>query len=155
MPPSSASLSVTTGLKCAPDIGPNANINATSAAPVAIVFARSAIATFPPASRSPMMPEPITVARRRAVPSASATARRGKSTAAAAAIAVNLRYTARRLAQALLLGDSRIRLHEEHLPCVAVRVLDPDFVLQRVAAFGVVFGERLEASFFEARPRLG
>ena len=31
-------------------------MSATSTAPVASVFARSAIATFPPASRSPMMP---------------------------------------------------------------------------------------------------
>jgi hypothetical protein len=42
-------------------------------APVAIVLARSAIATFPPASCSPMMPEPTIVASRRAQPNASAT----------------------------------------------------------------------------------
>ena len=47
-------------------------INTTSMAPVASVFASRAIATFPPARRSPMMPEPTTVARRNAVPSASA-----------------------------------------------------------------------------------
>src|SRR5580658_5270506 len=45
-------------------------------APVAMLFARSAIATFPPASRSPMMPDPMTAANRKAVPSPSATARR-------------------------------------------------------------------------------
>src|SRR5580658_7116493 len=75
-PPCDASASVTAGLKCAPDIGPKVRINATSMAPVAVVSARSAIATFPSASRSPMMPEPTTAARRKAVPSASATARR-------------------------------------------------------------------------------
>src|ERR1700722_14443707 len=55
-------------------------MRATSPAPVAIVFARSAIATFPPASFSPMIPEPTTVASKKAVPSPSATARRGRST---------------------------------------------------------------------------
>jgi hypothetical protein len=34
---------------------------------------------FPPASRSPMMPEPTTAARRKAVPTASATTRRARS----------------------------------------------------------------------------
>ena len=75
-----ASARVTAGLKWAPEIGPNVRISATSAAPVAMVFARSAIATFPPARRSPMMPEPTTVASSRAVPSPSATVRRAKST---------------------------------------------------------------------------
>src|ERR1700680_1474709 len=51
-------------------------MSATRVEPVAIVLASSAIATFPPASRSPMMPEPTTAASRKAVPSASATARR-------------------------------------------------------------------------------
>src|SRR6187402_3460152 len=62
---------VTTGLKCAPLIGPNVEISATSPAPVAMVLANSAIATFPAASRSSMMPEPTTVASRNAVPTAS------------------------------------------------------------------------------------
>jgi hypothetical protein len=39
---------------------------------VATVFARSARATLPPASRSAMMPEPITVAARKAIPRNSA-----------------------------------------------------------------------------------
>ena len=51
-------------------------ISTTSAAPVASVFASSAMATFPPARRSPMMPEPTTAASRNAVPSASAASRR-------------------------------------------------------------------------------
>ena len=51
-------------------------MRATSAAPVAIVFASNATATFPPANRSPMMPDPTTAARSSAVPTASAVARR-------------------------------------------------------------------------------
>src|ERR1700677_1522121 len=76
MPRCEASANVTAGLKCAPEMGPNASISATRAAPVAIVFARRATATFPPASLSPMMPDPMTAANRKAVPRASATARR-------------------------------------------------------------------------------
>src|SRR5215472_13004773 len=68
MPPSKASASVTTGLKCAPEIGPNVRIRTTRTAPVAMVFARRAIATFPAASRSPMIPEPTTAATRNDVP---------------------------------------------------------------------------------------
>ena len=41
-------------------------------APVAMVFASSAIATFPPLKRSPMMPEPTTAASSNIVPIASA-----------------------------------------------------------------------------------
>jgi hypothetical protein len=65
-------------LKCAPETGPNVRIRATSAPPVAIVLARSATATFPPDRRSPMMPEPTTVASSIAVPTASAVARLGR-----------------------------------------------------------------------------
>ena len=56
---------MTAGLKCAPEIGPNVKIKVVSAAPVASVLASRAIATLPPASRSPMMPEPTTAARRK------------------------------------------------------------------------------------------
>ena len=51
-------------------------MSATSTAPVAMVFARSAMATLPPANRSPMIPEPTTQARSRAVPTASLARRR-------------------------------------------------------------------------------
>src|SRR4051812_35982838 len=79
MPPWDASASVTAGLKCAPEIGPNVRMSTTSAAPVAIAFARRAIATLPAARRSPMMPEPTTAARSIAVPTASAAIRRERS----------------------------------------------------------------------------
>ena len=67
---------VTAGLKWAPEIGPSARMIAMSPAPVASVFARSAMATFPPARRSPMMPDPTTVASKSAVPRPSATSLR-------------------------------------------------------------------------------
>src|SRR5271166_3320381 len=76
MPPCMASASVTTGLKCAPEIGPSARIRATKAAPVAMELARSASATLPPAKRSAMMPEPTMAISRNAVPRASVAARR-------------------------------------------------------------------------------
>jgi len=84
MPPTAASASVTAGFICAPESGPNAKISATSAAPVANVFASNAMATFPPARRSPMMPEPTTVARSSAVATNSATARRDRRACVAA-----------------------------------------------------------------------
>src|SRR4051812_29932944 len=61
---------------CAPLIGPNARISAISAPAVARVFASSASATFPPASRSAMTPLPTTVASSSAVATISATTRR-------------------------------------------------------------------------------
>src|SRR5512145_3017552 len=76
MPRRLASARVTAGLKCAPEIDPKVKINATSAAPVASVLARSARATLPPARRSPMIPDPMTAASSRAVPTVSAVTRR-------------------------------------------------------------------------------
>ena len=48
-----ARATVTAGFKWAPDTGPNVRMSATSAAPVAIVFARSAMATLPPPGALP------------------------------------------------------------------------------------------------------
>ena len=74
--PLSANTAVTAGLKWAPEIGPNMVISTTSMAPVASVLPSRASATLPPARRSPMMPEPMTVASSRPVPRASAANRR-------------------------------------------------------------------------------
>src|SRR6185369_10984884 len=59
-------------------IGPKVRMRDDSAAPVAIVFASRAIATLPPAKRSPIIPDPTTAASSNPVPIASATRRRDK-----------------------------------------------------------------------------
>src|SRR4051812_43085264 len=74
--PSVAAARVTAGFMCAPEIGPKVRISATNTAPVASVLASRAIAMLPPASCSPIIPEPMTVARRNAVARASLTASR-------------------------------------------------------------------------------
>ena len=79
MPPRIRSASVTTGLKCAPDTDPNARINATSPAPVAIEFSSSCSPTSSGDRRCAAIPEPTTIATRNAVPTASAVARRARS----------------------------------------------------------------------------
>jgi hypothetical protein len=51
-------------------------IRVVNVAPVATVFASRAMAMFPLANFSAMIPEPTTAARRKAVPKPSATTRR-------------------------------------------------------------------------------
>ena len=61
-------MSVTTGLKCAPEIGPNRTINTYKPAPVAMLFPSKATAAFPAPRVSPINPEPATMASSNAVP---------------------------------------------------------------------------------------
>ena len=74
--PRSAWTKDTAGLKWAPLTGPNNAINVARTATVAPVFAMSATARFPAASRSAMIPEPITVAASSNEPKPSAARRR-------------------------------------------------------------------------------
>ena len=59
------------GLRCAPKAGPSIVTSANRIAPVASVLPSSATATFPPADRSAMIPDPTTVANRIRLPSAN------------------------------------------------------------------------------------
>src|SRR6185369_5841169 len=136
-----ASASVTAGLKCPPEIGPNVRMRATSAAPVARVLAKRAIAVLPAASRSPIIPEPTTAASNIAVPVASATTRFGNgwftrdscrrcSTAFGGGVHHNrvaradLRTTFARCSLSQIVFE-----YNEHFPLVAVRVSHPGLVL--------------------------
>src|SRR6185436_19016139 len=113
---------------------------------------------------SPMIPEPITVARRNAVPSASATARRGRSTAAITRLrAAAAGRRGRGFLGSAHGGATRARvglhhrcvcLHDEHLPRVSIRILDPDLVLHCIAAGGVFLAERRQTHALETRLRL-
>ena len=70
---------VTSGLRCAPEMGARTAIRAVSPKPVARLFASRASAAFPPDRRSAMIPEPTMVARSRPLPIASAAVRRARS----------------------------------------------------------------------------
>ena len=76
MPPSAASASETTGLKCAPDTGPNMRMTANSPAAVAAEFSSSSSPVSDGDSRCAAIPEPITIAARNALPMNSAASRR-------------------------------------------------------------------------------
>src|SRR5690242_4117714 len=69
---------VTAGFRCAPEMGPKTAIRTISIAPVASELHRSARASFPPASRSAIMPEPTMAASKNAVPKPSAKSLRGR-----------------------------------------------------------------------------
>ena len=66
-----------TGLKCPPDTGPSARMSTASPSAVAVEFSSSCRPTWPGESRSAAMPEPTTMVTSRAVPTNSASRRRG------------------------------------------------------------------------------
>ena len=163
MPPKMRSASVTTGLKCAPDTGPNARISATSPAPVAIEFSRSCRPTSFGDIRCAAMPDPTTIATRKPEPSASAVALRARvaidqpqqraadSGAERAAHLVGGRVGIDRPQLAgrhLDVGEHRV-----DLPRLTVGRVDPDLVLDREAARHLVLGRAGEALVGEARVR--
>ena len=76
MPPRAASASETTGLKCAPDTGPNIRMTANSPAAVAAEFSSSSSPVSDGDSRWAAIPEPITIAARNALPRNSPASRR-------------------------------------------------------------------------------
>lgn len=79
MLPKLASTSETTGLKWAPDMGPNIRMIANSPAPVAAAFSNSSSPTSPGERRCAAIPEPITTAARNADPCSSASKRRTRA----------------------------------------------------------------------------
>src|SRR6478672_6992106 len=149
--------SVTAGLKCAPEMGPNVKIRVTSIAPVAAVLASKAMATLPPASFSPMIPEPTIAARSKPVPKASAARRRDRDikilgTAAWSATArYNDRFSSPDEGAHEFAFDFAGKHNEivtgQASPCVLNTVnprwLDPDAVESDLGEFGyiVVIGE--------------
>ena len=78
MPPRAASASDTTGLKCAPETGPNIKMTANSPAAVAAEFSSSSSPVSPGDRRWAAIPEPMTIAARNALPRNSAASRRGR-----------------------------------------------------------------------------
>ena len=82
IPPSAASANETTGLKCAPETGPNIKMIANSPAAVAAAFSSSSSPVSHGDSRCAAIPDPITTAARNALPrnSAASTARQVRCT---------------------------------------------------------------------------
>jgi hypothetical protein len=74
--PRSQSAAETTGLKCAPETGPNIKMSTVNPRKVAVEFSSSCSPTSPVESRWAAMPEPTTTVTSKPVPSSSATRRR-------------------------------------------------------------------------------
>ena len=74
-PPNNRVTRETTGLKCAPEIGPRAKIKAISPPVVAAAFSSNCKPTSLGERRCAMMPEPTTTATKKAVPIPSANKR--------------------------------------------------------------------------------
>src|SRR5262249_45358367 len=87
----------------------------TSVAPVASVFASSAIATLPPLRCSRMMPEPTTAASSSAVPSSSPVRRRARVMSNSLARSNPRVFRAHKGAHELVFYERRDRVHIEAL----------------------------------------
>src|SRR5580693_1151758 len=154
MPPRAASASDTTGLKCAPDTGPNIAMMANSPAAVAAAFSSSSSPVSPGDSRWAAIPEPITTAARNPLPSNSASSRRHSVIGARAirswvtwvttparsgAAGTGLRPVVL-TPEGRAVGEDRV-----DLPSLTVRgARDPELVLPGVAAGGVPLARRGE-----------
>ena len=74
--PTNQSAAETTGLKCAPETGPNTRIRTASPKTVAVLFSSSCSPTLPAESRSAAIPDPTTTVTSSPVPTVSASSRR-------------------------------------------------------------------------------
>ena len=70
--PARQNIKLTAGLKCAPEIGPSKVISTYNPQPVAMLLPNKATAALPAPNVSPIMPEPVTIANKSAVPMNSA-----------------------------------------------------------------------------------
>src|ERR1700722_18083183 len=108
IPPKAASTKETTGLKCAPDTGPTIRISANSPAAVAAAFSSSSRPVFPGESRWAAIPDPMTIAARKAEPTHSPVRRRQRGISA---IGVGFVVVARRCQQHADTGTETTGVH--------------------------------------------
>ena len=151
MPPRIRSAMVTTGLKCAPEIGPSARISATSAAPVAVEFSSSCKSDV--ARRQPLRgdaradhdrneergadgfgaraPDQLSIDHHDSAAARRRTRARSRNTSASSA--PGRPCAARR-------GHLDVGEHRVDLPRLTVGRVDPHLVLHRVATRHLVLG---------------
>src|SRR5262249_47626918 len=150
--------SVTTGLKCAPETGASAVMSTNRMAPVASALASSASASFPPAKRSAMMPEPTTVATRSPVPAASAARRSAREGAGLTLGSARLVLLAADLVEALLQrelverGERKIDEDRDAVGQHAVRVGEGGALLRLAPRHGGGIGQTPMCGHRLARP---
>jgi hypothetical protein len=90
--PRSQSAAVTTGLKCAPDTGPNIRISTANPNTVAVLFSNSCNPVLPGERRWAAIPDPTTTVTSRPVPIASASNRRDRANGAGLTCAISQPY---------------------------------------------------------------
>src|SRR5579863_370689 len=164
-PPNAASTNDTTGLRWAPDTGPNIKMMAKSPAAVAEAFSKSSSPMSEGDRCWAAMPEPMTTAARKAEPRNSALRRRqsGCSTMRCSTASRGPVSTHRFGAAAHgFAGGGRPQLAVRHLrvgqdrvdlPGLSVWPIDPHLVLDRIATGDLVLHRRREA--FAGQTALG